>query len=199
MTIQNRQGSRRAGSGAGRMASRRGLRAATGRSRAATRGSGRAAAGGARRRAGLEQAAGRGTTSSTKPQYASVPGRETNVLIQGGGHEWRKLRNGPVTFYGGIAPAHPARDPRALLPRQGPDQDARPAHRAAHRALHERGARGALDDGDLLRRAGAHRHRDALRQVHHPADRRARGVLVAHGARRRTCTTSWGRSSSSRW
>ena len=39
---------------------------------------------------------------STQPQYASVPGRETNVLIQGGGHEWRKLRNGPVTFYGGI-------------------------------------------------------------------------------------------------
>ncbi len=39
---------------------------------------------------------------STKSQYASVPGRETNVLIQGAGHEWRKLRNGPVTFYGGI-------------------------------------------------------------------------------------------------
>ena len=37
-----------------------------------------------------------------KAGYASVPGRETNVLIQGGGHEWRKLRNGPVTFYGGI-------------------------------------------------------------------------------------------------
>jgi formate dehydrogenase subunit gamma len=36
------------------------------------------------------------------PAYASVPGRETNVLIQGAGHEWRKLRNGPVTFYGGI-------------------------------------------------------------------------------------------------
>ncbi len=39
---------------------------------------------------------------SGKGQYASVPGRETNVLIQGAGHEWRKLRNGPVTFYGGI-------------------------------------------------------------------------------------------------
>jgi formate dehydrogenase subunit gamma len=39
---------------------------------------------------------------STKAQYASVPGRETNVLIQGAGHEWRKLRNGPITFYGGI-------------------------------------------------------------------------------------------------
>ncbi len=39
---------------------------------------------------------------SGKPQYASVPGREANVLIQGAGHEWRKLRNGPVTFYGGI-------------------------------------------------------------------------------------------------
>ncbi len=39
---------------------------------------------------------------SEKPGYASVRGRETNVLIQDGGHEWRKLRNGPVTFYGGI-------------------------------------------------------------------------------------------------
>jgi formate dehydrogenase subunit gamma len=39
---------------------------------------------------------------SGKAQYASVPGREANVLIQGAGHEWRKLRNGPVTFYGGI-------------------------------------------------------------------------------------------------
>lgn len=39
---------------------------------------------------------------SSKPQYASVPGRETNVLIQGAGHEWRKIRNGPVTFYGGL-------------------------------------------------------------------------------------------------
>ncbi|QJR11590.1 hypothetical protein DSM104443_02669 [Usitatibacter rugosus] len=36
-----------------------------------------------------------------KPQYASVPGRETNVLIQGSGHEWRKFRNGPLTQYGG--------------------------------------------------------------------------------------------------
>lgn len=37
-----------------------------------------------------------------KPQYASVPGRETNVLIQDSGKQWRKLHNGPVTFYGGI-------------------------------------------------------------------------------------------------
>jgi len=39
---------------------------------------------------------------SGKPGYASVPGRETNILIQDAGHEWRKLRNGPITFYGGI-------------------------------------------------------------------------------------------------
>ena len=37
-----------------------------------------------------------------KPQYASVPGRETNVLIQDAGRDWRTLRNGPLTFYGGI-------------------------------------------------------------------------------------------------
>ena len=38
-----------------------------------------------------------------KPQYASVPGREMNVLIEDNGQAWRTLRNGPVTFYGGIA------------------------------------------------------------------------------------------------
>jgi len=37
-----------------------------------------------------------------KGQYASVHGRETNVLIQGEGREWRRLRNGPITFWGGI-------------------------------------------------------------------------------------------------
>ena len=37
-----------------------------------------------------------------KPGYASVPGRETNVLIQEDGRKWRTLRNGPVTFWGGI-------------------------------------------------------------------------------------------------
>lgn len=38
-----------------------------------------------------------------KPAYASVPGHETNVLIEDTGHEWRAFRNGPLTFYGGIA------------------------------------------------------------------------------------------------
>ncbi len=37
-----------------------------------------------------------------KAQYASVPGREMNVLIEDSGREWRVLRNGPLTFYGGI-------------------------------------------------------------------------------------------------
>ena len=39
--------------------------------------------------------------TSEIPQYASVPGRETNRLIQGAGREWRELRNGPITRYGG--------------------------------------------------------------------------------------------------
>jgi formate dehydrogenase subunit gamma len=38
---------------------------------------------------------------SERPQYASVPGRETNRLIQGSGREWRAFRNGPLTRYGG--------------------------------------------------------------------------------------------------
>lgn len=48
-----------------------------------------------------------------KPSYTSIPGRETEVLVQpqarfpgqGGmstaGEAWRKFRNGPITFYGG--------------------------------------------------------------------------------------------------
>src|SRR5947209_16131956 len=32
---------------------------------------------------------------------ASVPGRETGVLIQSWGDTWRRIRNGPVMFYGG--------------------------------------------------------------------------------------------------
>jgi len=39
--------------------------------------------------------------ASEKPQYASIPGRETNRLIQGSGREWRAFRNGPLTQYGG--------------------------------------------------------------------------------------------------
>jgi formate dehydrogenase subunit gamma len=38
---------------------------------------------------------------SERPQYASIPGRETNRLIQGEGREWRAFRNGPLTRYGG--------------------------------------------------------------------------------------------------
>jgi len=39
--------------------------------------------------------------SSERPQYASIPGRETNRLIQGAGREWREFRNGPLTKVGG--------------------------------------------------------------------------------------------------
>jgi formate dehydrogenase subunit gamma len=40
-------------------------------------------------------------TTSERPQYASIPGRESNRLIQGAGREWRAFRNGPLTQYGG--------------------------------------------------------------------------------------------------
>jgi formate dehydrogenase subunit gamma len=39
--------------------------------------------------------------ASERPQYASVPGIDTNRLIQGAGREWREFRNGPVTKVGG--------------------------------------------------------------------------------------------------
>jgi formate dehydrogenase subunit gamma len=50
---------------------------------------------------------------SGEPNFTSIPGRETNVLIQPGarfagqerfttaGEAWRQFRNGPLTFYGG--------------------------------------------------------------------------------------------------
>src|SRR6185295_10552032 len=50
---------------------------------------------------------------SGQPQYTSIPGRETNVLVQPparflgqsatvtAGEAWRQFRNGPATFYGG--------------------------------------------------------------------------------------------------
>ncbi len=40
-------------------------------------------------------------TASERPAYASVPGVDTNRLIQGAGREWREFRNGPVTQVGG--------------------------------------------------------------------------------------------------
>lgn len=33
--------------------------------------------------------------------YTTVRGRETGVLVQSAGETWRRIRNGPVTFYGG--------------------------------------------------------------------------------------------------
>jgi formate dehydrogenase subunit gamma len=39
--------------------------------------------------------------ASETPQYASIPGRETNRLIQAEGRKWRAFRNGPLTQYGG--------------------------------------------------------------------------------------------------
>jgi formate dehydrogenase subunit gamma len=33
--------------------------------------------------------------------YTTIKGRETGVLVQSAGETWRRIRNGPVTFYGG--------------------------------------------------------------------------------------------------
>ena len=38
---------------------------------------------------------------SGKEEFTTVKGRETGVLIQTEGESWRKLRNGPITLYGG--------------------------------------------------------------------------------------------------
>ena len=39
---------------------------------------------------------------SGQENYTNVKGVETGVLVQSGGETWRAVRNGPVTFYGGI-------------------------------------------------------------------------------------------------
>jgi formate dehydrogenase subunit gamma len=39
---------------------------------------------------------------SGEEHYTSVKGRETGVLVQSAGETWRRIRNGPVTFYGGL-------------------------------------------------------------------------------------------------
>jgi formate dehydrogenase subunit gamma len=39
--------------------------------------------------------------ASALPQYASLPGRDTNILIQVTGRGWREFHNGPLTQYGG--------------------------------------------------------------------------------------------------
>ena len=39
--------------------------------------------------------------TSERPQYASIPGVDRNILIQGEGREWRQFRNGPLTRFGG--------------------------------------------------------------------------------------------------
>ena len=38
---------------------------------------------------------------SAKEGFTTVQGRETGVLVQSEGQTWRKLRNGPITLYGG--------------------------------------------------------------------------------------------------
>ena len=55
---------------------------------------------------------------------------------------------------------------------KGPIKTARPAHGPAHRALQRASSAWRTGRwGYRFVRAGAHRHRDPLRQVHHPADR----------------------------
>ena len=43
----------------------------------------------------------RGVRQEGQEHYTSIKGRETGVLIQSAGETWRRIRNGPMTFYGG--------------------------------------------------------------------------------------------------
>lgn len=39
---------------------------------------------------------------SGEPGFTTIRGPEAGVLVQSGGETWRELRNGPITFYGGL-------------------------------------------------------------------------------------------------
>jgi formate dehydrogenase subunit gamma len=39
---------------------------------------------------------------SGEEHFTSIKGRETGVLVQSAGETWRRIRNGPVTFWGGL-------------------------------------------------------------------------------------------------
>lgn len=39
---------------------------------------------------------------SGDPGFTTIRGPEAGVLVQSGGETWRQLRNGPITFYGGL-------------------------------------------------------------------------------------------------
>jgi formate dehydrogenase subunit gamma len=41
------------------------------------------------------------SAASERPQFATIPGVDTNRLIMGAGREWREFRNGPLTQVGG--------------------------------------------------------------------------------------------------
>jgi len=43
----------------------------------------------------------RGVRKEGQEHYTSIKGRETGVLVQSWGDTWRRIRNGPVTFWGG--------------------------------------------------------------------------------------------------
>jgi formate dehydrogenase subunit gamma len=76
------------------------------------------------------------------PQFTSIPGRETNVLIQSQGQTWRALRV-PIAFFGGLLFAlavlglaifYMIRGPMVSVPQPGdrPIQRFTPADRYAH-------------------------------------------------------------------
>ena len=82
---------------------------------------------------------------SGQPQYTSIPGRETNVLIQPQGQTWRALRV-PLATVGGFLVRGGARRAGGVLPVARPHHGARGAPTGRlDRALHAGRARRALD------------------------------------------------------
>ena len=148
---------------------------------------------------------------SGQPNFTSIPGRETGVLVQPqarfpgpGRHDDRGRGLAQV-------PQRPDHLLRRLADRaawcsrfaafyftQGPAQAARQAHRPHDRALHAGRALGALDrrrSASACWRVSGPDH--AVRQARAAAGDRLHAVRVADRRWRRTCTTSSRRCSSS--
>jgi len=69
-----------------------------------------------------------------KEHYTSIPGRETGVLVQSWGDTWRRIRNGPVTFWGGWLVVGVVLAVAALYFTKGPVKvHERPSGRLIHR------------------------------------------------------------------
>ena len=92
----------------------------------------------------------RGESSHVHDHQRRVGRESRQCSCSPAGDTWRRIRNGPVTFYGGWLVVLVLAAILALLLRLRAGEAARAAHRAPDAPLQRRRAGGALDHGDQL-------------------------------------------------